>query len=297
MATKLLFTTLHFLHLLVIVCAMTSSVNKHILVTGGNKGIGKALCAKLLQQYEDVHVLLGSRDSDRGERAVKDLISAIPSSKGRVEMLHLDVTSDDSVKKAAEDVAASGRKLFGIVNNAGIIGSYSDTLNVNYFGARRVNDAFKSILISTGGRVVNIASASGPMYVNGCSNSHLRRRLANPLLFEGGIEEIDEEARSGSSDGNPYGLSKALLNAYTLLLAKDNENMYINSCTPGFIDTDMTRNAGMGATNKPEKGTLAPLYCLMENENLTTGCYYGSDGVRSPLDRYRGPGDPPYEGP
>ena len=53
----------------------------------------------------------------------------------------------------------------------------------------------------------------------------------------------------------------------------------------------------MGATNKPEKGTLAPLYCLMENENLTTGCYYGSDGVRSPLDRYRGPGDPPYEGP
>jgi len=57
------------------------------------------------------------------------------------------------------------------------------------------------------------------------------------------------------------------------------------------------RNAGMGATNKPEKGTLAPLYCLMENENLTTGCYYGSDGVRSPLDRYRGPGDPPYEGP
>lgn len=89
-----------------------------------------------------------------GESAVKDLISAIPSSKGRVEMLHLDVTSDDSVGKAAEDVAASGRKLFGIVNNAGIIGSYSDTLNVNYFGARRVNDAFKSVLISTGGRIV-----------------------------------------------------------------------------------------------------------------------------------------------
>ena len=62
--------------------------------------------------------------------------------------------------------------------------------------------------------------------------------------------------------------------------------------TPGYILTDLTR--GMGATNPPEKGTTAPVYCLFEA--TSTGWYYGSDAVRSPLDRYRGPGDPPYEG-
>ena len=51
----------------------------------------------------------------------------------------------------------------------------------------------------------------------------------------------------------------------------------------------------MGATNPPEKGTVAPIFCLLE-PSLGSGKYYGSDAVRSPLDRYRGPGDPPYEG-
>ena len=45
----------------------------------------------------------------------------------------------------------------------------------------------------------------------------------------------------------------------------------------------------------PEKGTVAPLFCLFGD--VTPGWYYGSDAVRSPIDRYRGPGDPPFEGP
>jgi carbonyl reductase 1 len=142
---------------------------------------------------------------------------------------------------------------------------------------------------------VNIASASGPNFVSRCSIPDLRDKLSHPRKF-GTIENLDATARScdGISDG--YGFSKALLNAYTVLHANDEQELIINSCTPGFIATDMTE--GFGATNSPEKGAVTPIKLLMDAsfETIPTGRYYGSDCVRSPLNVYRGPGDPPYEG-
>ena len=46
---------------------------------------------------------------------------------------------------------------------------------------------------------------------------------------------------------------------------------------------------------RPEEGTLAIKKCLFDMPQEESGWYYGSDAVRSPLDVYRGPGDPPYE--
>jgi carbonyl reductase 1 len=102
---------------------------------------------------------------------------------------------------------------------------------------------------------------------------------------------------SSTEDSNAYGLSKAFLNAYTVLHAKQDPDLIINSCTPGYIATDITK--GMGATNPPSKGAVPPVTLLMSDDfsKLPTGRYYGSDCVRSPIDRYRDPGAPPYEGP
>jgi len=284
--------------------AMSSAAAKTVLVTGANKGIGRAICKTLLSKHSDVHVLLGSRDISRGEATVKSLESEIPDAKGRLDLVQIDTSSDDSVHDAAEKVSRiSGGKLFGIVNNAGIGfgNTFKDTLDTNYFGPRRVNEAFGPQLIRPGGRIVNIASASGPMFVSGCGIPSLKSKLALPLTIEGGVEEIDEIAKSFYDKldyGNDsYGLSKALLNAYTAVHAKSEPDLIINSCSPGFIDTDITR--GMGARNPPEKGAICPVHLLMspELEGVPTGWYYGSDIVRSPLDRYRDPGTPPYEGP
>ena len=281
---------------------------KRILVTGGNKGIGRAICAELLSKHSDVYVLLGSRDGGRGAKTVEELKSSIKGCDGRIGCIELDVSSEKSVTDAAETVSSklgSNECLYGIVNNAGVLGeSYEEAINVNYFGTRRVNEAFGKYIQKPGGRVVNIASASGPMYVSSCSDRKLRNLLANPSTISGGIEELDAIAKSyfhnqNDYSGDAYGLSKALINAYTVIHAKSEPDLIINSCTPGVINTDMTRNAGMGATNPPVKGTISPLHCLMSTEisKLPTGRYYGSDAVRSPLDRYRGPGDPPFEGP
>ena len=104
-------------------------------------------------------------------------------------------------------------------------------------------------------------------------------------------------------DWPAYGISKACTNAYSIYLAKKNPNLTINACTPGFIETDLTRPmaesngktpAEMGMKS-PEEGVSASVFLLMGNPS-GSGHYYGSDCVRSPLDKYRSPGDPPYTG-
>mmetsp|Transcript_3529 Transcript_3529/g.5172 ORF Transcript_3529/g.5172 Transcript_3529/m.5172 type:complete len:283 (+) Transcript_3529:33-881(+) len=281
---------------------------KVVLVTGANKGIGQAICRLLLTDYADVHVLLGSRNVSRGDQACLEILQGLPlETKDRLQVLEIDVTSDSSVKQAASSLR--GKTLYGIINNAGIGFGYGleQTRNTNYFGPRRVNDAFSSLLQRPGGRIVNVASASGPYFMMSCRNANLKKSLKDPLQYlannpksrSNGMEELDALAKAGSSNGDDdaYGFSKALLNAYTVLHAQQEPDLIINSITPGYIATDLTK--GMGATKPPSKGAIPPVWLLMskEIETMPTGRFYGSDCQRSPLHEYRDPGSPPYDGP
>eukprot|EP00929_Paragymnodinium_shiwhaense_P063393 TRINITY_DN31667_c0_g1_i2.p1 TRINITY_DN31667_c0_g1~~TRINITY_DN31667_c0_g1_i2.p1 ORF type:complete len:197 (+),score=18.06 TRINITY_DN31667_c0_g1_i2:56-646(+) len=185
--------------------------------------------------------------------------------------------------------------LYGIVNNAGVgFGmDMADTLNVNLYGAKRVCEAFLPLLDAKEGRIVNTASASGPMHVAAC-DAEAVALLTNPDITWEQLEAYMQSAIRNPAGQQPYGLSKACLNAYTVLLAREHPHLKINAMTPGYILTDITR--GMGATKSPEEGTKAAIYCLT-GDLEGNGRYYGSDAVRSPLDRYRGPGDPAYVGP
>ena len=93
---------------------------KRILVTGANKGIGKAICARLLTEYQDTHVLLGSRSLERGQEAMQDLVEQCGTqAKSRLQLIQVDTSSDESVRKAAESIA-NEPLLYGIINNAGV---------------------------------------------------------------------------------------------------------------------------------------------------------------------------------
>lgn len=291
---------------------------KRILVTGANKGIGLAIARAILEEKPDTCVFLGSRDGQRGQRAIDQLVAEHPAFRERLSLVEIDVTDEESVRKAADHVSeilGEGERLYGLVNNAGVgfgAGSLADVLEVNTLGVCRVCEAFVPLL-EPRGRVVNITSAAGPNFVTTCSPerqrvltdpevewSALQAIIVESLALEGNAEGF---ASAGLGKGEPYGLSKALANAYTLILAREHPELRINACTPGFIETDLTRPyaesqgvapADMGM-KPPSEGTKSALFLLF-GEPEGNGRYYGSDAQRSPLDRYRAPGTPPYLG-
>jgi len=290
---------------------------KRILITGANKGIGLATVVKLLGSYDETFLLMGSRDSKKGQQALNSLLDIQPEWKDRLDLIQIDVEQDLSVNSAAEEVVTKFGKtpspLYAIVNNAGIGDSMlglNKVLQVNTFGPKRVCDAFLPLLNPSIGRVVNVTSASGPLYLAGSSNE-TKKLLTNPEVSWTEIEKFmseclkleSERTTDWSGDWSAYGISKACTNAYSIYLAKKNPNLTINACTPGFIETDLTRpmaesngkTAAEMGMKSPEEGVSASVFLLMGNPS-GSGHYYGSDCVRSPLDKYRSPGDPPYTG-
>jgi carbonyl reductase 1 len=290
---------------------------RRILVTGANKGIGFAIAGRILEEAEDTFVFLGSRDPGRGEAAAESLRRPGAGSADRIQVVEIDVASDASVDRASHMVRSEcgGDQLYGIVNNAGIGLGASDlagVLNVNVRGIHRICSAFIPLL-ADGGRIVNITSAAGPNFVSTCSPEQ-QAFFKNPNITWNQIETMMNEcvaiagdakafASRGLGDGSPYGLSKACANALTLHLAREHPQFIINACTPGFIATDLTlqyrEQSGKApeelGMKSPREGANAAIFLLF-GEPEGSGHYYGSDAKRSPLDRYRAPGTPPYKG-
>ena len=261
------------------------SINK-VLVTGGNTGIGFAVC-KQLAIIRKCYVFLTARTPAKGEAAA----SEIQKLGGSVEFILMDTSSDESVLAAAETIKSKlqedSSSLYGIVNNAGIgFNTNGNIMNTNLFGPKRVCEAFLDMIDHEKGRIVNLGSGSGPMYVGGCSRQD-QKVLCDPSTV---TWDWIESHSKGSGD---YGKSKALLACYTGVFAREHPNILTSCVSPGFIDTQMT--AGWGASKSPDEATVSIMSCLF-NELKGSGYYYGSDALRSPYHFLRNPGEPEYDG-
>ena len=284
---------------------------KRIIVTGANKGIGLGIVRRLLSEYDETFLILAARSLERVEQSASLLLNENKAWKNRLMTLKLDVELDDSIAEASEKIHSVfdgiSEPIHCLINNAGVGDSYLSmqrVLDVNTWGVKRVCEAFLPLITKKQGRIVNVTSASGPNFVAKCEAS-FRYILTNPnvtwpeievLMYESLIKNIKEP---GSI--SPCGLSKACTNALTICLARENENLIINACTPGWIATDLTKNYVQSTGKNPEEigmktpfeGALSSVYLSM-SENVGTGMYFGSDCLRSPLDRYRSPGSPAY---
>ena len=128
---------------------------KRIVVTGGNKGIGLAIVKRLLKEFSDTYVFLGSRNFERGGKAIEQIVSELGDQvKSRVKLLEIDVTSEKSVIDAVTTVRKSleeigGESLYGLVNNAGGFEngmSGQKIIDLNMYGVYRVTEAFLPLI-------------------------------------------------------------------------------------------------------------------------------------------------------
>jgi NAD(P)-dependent dehydrogenase (short-subunit alcohol dehydrogenase family) len=202
------------------------------VVTGANKGIGKAIAAGLLQHGFVVYV--GTRDLDRGRAATEDLAAI-----GDARALQLDVTSDEQVGAAASRVGEEFGRLDVLVNNAGINVGYRkpteesakslrSVYETNVFAVVRTTNAFLPLLRrSQAGRIVNVTSKRG---------------------------SIGEEGAWVGQPSMAYSSSKTALNALTAHYARElaDTRIKVNGAAPGHVATDFNEFRGKRA---PEEGS------------------------------------------
>ena len=137
-----------------------------VVITGASRGIGRTLALDLSANGFDVFA--GVRKEADGE-ALKD------GSGGRVTPVHLEVTDDDSVRSAANQIAkvTNGAGIAGVVNNAAVfsmspveqcpLSDIEYDFGVNVFGAIAVIQHFMPQLRARPGRIVNVSSVNGTL--------------------------------------------------------------------------------------------------------------------------------------
>lgn len=142
-------------------------MEKLVLVTGANKGIGYGIAKHL--GLNGWNIILGARNKERAEKAIQDLRSVGVNVVGWVNIELSDLRSIDT---AANEIKEQFPTLSLLVNNAGIPGNMAEasyetdisnikeTIDVNFIGTFALTKALIQLLSINNGRIVNITVPS-----------------------------------------------------------------------------------------------------------------------------------------
>jgi NAD(P)-dependent dehydrogenase (short-subunit alcohol dehydrogenase family) len=226
---------------------------RRVVVTGANRGLGLGLARAFAARGDEVWAT-ARRPTEASE------LQALAKS-GQVHVHALDVTSDEQVRAFATAVGAASVDL--LINNAGVAGSWSTTLqsfdaeeamrcfDVNALGAIRVTRALVANLRAARGKVVNMTSRMGSI------------------------------ADNSSGRGYGYRLSKAALNMATRNLAHEVKGFggIAVALHPGWVKTEM------GGESAPEEIADAVTRMVKLIDGLTpveSGRFWHANGEELP---------------
>ena len=230
-----------------------------VLVTGASSGIGREITETLARQGHYVYA---------GARKQKDMdaLNALEN----VEAVRLDVTVQEDIDKAVQQVKDGGKGLYGIVNNAGIflggpiIETPVDELNwimdVNVAGVYRVTQAFAPLVIESKGRITTIGSISGILAGrfggHYSMTKHAIEAFTDSLAAE--MQSLDV-AVSVIEPGN-YN-SRIGDTAKKRMLSKAAEYRYFKDEMESFVNRDWDR----GKYKDPEEVAAAAVHALFSD--------------------------------
>lgn len=202
---------------------MLNLKNLSFFVTGGSRGIGKAIVKKLASQGAHVGFSYASQ-----EIAAQDVLKSLPGDGHFVVPLRLEDPA--SIQSAIETIQTRMPVLHGLVNNAGLtrdglllrmkIEDWDSVINSNLRGAFLLTQGLlKGFIKNRSGSIVSITSVVG---------------------------------RMGNAGQANYAASKAGLIGFSQSLAKEvgSRGVRVNCIAPGFIKTDMTASLTQDVQNK-----------------------------------------------
>lgn len=142
--------------------------NKYIVITGSNRGIGFAILKACVENGANVFACMRSR-SEETERKLQNLSEMYHR---EVHPVYFDLGDEQMIKAGASEILQYKMPIFGIVNNAGVIGtkqlflmtSMDDiryTFDINFFGHVFLTQRLlKNMIRNRSGSIVNISSAA-----------------------------------------------------------------------------------------------------------------------------------------
>nr|WP_297706300.1 3-oxoacyl-[acyl-carrier-protein] reductase [uncultured Butyrivibrio sp.] len=238
---------------------------KTAVITGGTRGIGKAIAYKLAENGANMAIIA----TTASQKAILT-IEELEKLGSRVRLYICDVKNADQVVSVSEEIIADFGKIDILVNNAGItrdniLPSLSameidDVIDVNLKGTIFVTKSFiRQFVRQRSGSIINISSVVGLMGNKGQTN---------------------------------YAASKAGIIGFTKAVAREygKKNIRCNAVAPGFISTDMTdklsdeqadeikKQIPMGTLGRPQDVAELVLFLASDCASYITGEVIKVDG-------------------
>ncbi len=224
---------------------------KTAVITGGTRGIGKAIARKFAENGANIAVI-ATADSEGARETIRDLQNLGVNAR----LYTCDVRDAEMVESVKEEILADFEKVDILVNNAGVtrdnllaglsIIDIDDVIDINLKGTIFMTRAFiRDFVKNRGGNVINISSVVGLMGNKG-------------------------QANYAASKAGVVGLTKSVAKEY------GRKNIRCNAIAPGYIETDMTKK--LSDEKKGEIAGAIPMTKLGKPEDVAnTALFLASD--------------------